>query len=149
MPIWFICLCIGLGTDFYFIFDKKSPWQLWKKRPCFFASQSSIWSWENFVSFETERVYKVWTFWEAHKNLRIFFKFCVFLRKSKLSIKNCCLTFCQTEQIHKMTTISTQNRQSFSLRTILIENSGHFVNLLSFRIGHTMVIFVTAWLKIL
>jgi hypothetical protein len=41
-------------------------------------------------------------------------------------------TACKAEQIHKMTTIFTQKRQP---RTILTENSCHFVNLLSFEIS--------------
>ena len=58
------------------------------------------------------------------------------LRKLPLCIyiKNCCLTFRKTEKIHEMTTIFTQKRQLFSLRTILIVNL-----LLSFRKGQYFI----------
>ena len=46
---------------------------------------------------------------------------------------HCCLTFCTTEQIHKITTILTQNDNLFSPRTIFSENSSHFVSLLKSR----------------
>ena len=97
------------------------------KKPNFFASQSSI-SRIKFCPATKRFFYHFWP-WE-----------CKFGDWEGLYIKNCCLTFRKTEKIHEMTTIFTQKRLTVLLRTILIENSGHFVNLLlRFRKGQDFI----------